>query len=169
MTYTQAADIYLGDVSSQMYEFIRRPRPCLFLNAHRVRWQNDASYTCWNFGTVIDDLAQLPILLAQVPLPNPYEPLQQQYFADTFSMTDESAAARSARRSTLKFLLLHKLGQRTKVGRTFRLPLPLRERVGGEGCKNMAIPSPARGEGIGGGHHFCLGDKFVAARLICHN
>ena len=28
MTYTRAADIYLGDVSSQVYEFIAEPRPC---------------------------------------------------------------------------------------------------------------------------------------------
>ncbi len=34
MTYTQAADIYLGDASSQVYEFLYRPRPCLFLNSH---------------------------------------------------------------------------------------------------------------------------------------
>lgn len=29
MTYTPAADIYLGDVSSQSYEFLLDPRPCL--------------------------------------------------------------------------------------------------------------------------------------------
>ena len=34
MTYTLAADLYLGDVSSQVYEFLLRPRPCLFINSH---------------------------------------------------------------------------------------------------------------------------------------
>jgi hypothetical protein len=29
MSYTNRADIYLGDVSSQVYEFLRLPRPCL--------------------------------------------------------------------------------------------------------------------------------------------
>jgi len=29
MTYTRLADVYLGDVSSQVYEFLREPRPCL--------------------------------------------------------------------------------------------------------------------------------------------
>ena len=30
MTYTLAADIYLGDVSSQIYEWIIKPRPAIF-------------------------------------------------------------------------------------------------------------------------------------------
>src|SRR5690606_36439804 len=33
MSYTLGADIYVGDVSSQVYEFLVRPRPCLFINA----------------------------------------------------------------------------------------------------------------------------------------
>lgn len=36
MSYTRAADIYLGDVSSQIYEFLRTPRPCLFLDPHGI-------------------------------------------------------------------------------------------------------------------------------------
>src|SRR3546814_8277328 len=36
MTYTLAADIYLGDVSSQVYEFMLQPRPYLFLDAEGV-------------------------------------------------------------------------------------------------------------------------------------
>ncbi len=44
MSYTSGADIYLGDVSSQVYEFLGNPRPCLFLNAHRVDWAGDPDY-----------------------------------------------------------------------------------------------------------------------------
>src|SRR5205085_12091565 len=54
MTYTAMADIYLGDVSSQIYEFLRTPRPCLFLNAHDVAWRGDESYRHWTFGPVAD-------------------------------------------------------------------------------------------------------------------
>ncbi|WP_205012753.1 hypothetical protein [Nitrosomonas sp. HPC101] len=39
MTYTQAADIYLGDASSQVYEFLQRPRPCVFLNPKHLDWR----------------------------------------------------------------------------------------------------------------------------------
>lgn len=54
MTYTTAADIYLGDVSSQVYEFLARPRPCVFLNAHDVNWQGDPNYRFWTLGEVIN-------------------------------------------------------------------------------------------------------------------
>src|SRR3546814_16391226 len=35
MSYTGSADLYLGDVSSQVAEYLYRPRPCVFLNAQR--------------------------------------------------------------------------------------------------------------------------------------
>lgn len=53
MTYTMAADVYLGDVSSQVYEFIATPRPCLFINAHGVTWQHDPNYAHWQLGPVV--------------------------------------------------------------------------------------------------------------------
>lgn len=56
MTYIMAADIYLGDVSSQVYEFLARPRPCIFLNSHKVSWENDLNYNNWALGQVVDDL-----------------------------------------------------------------------------------------------------------------
>jgi hypothetical protein len=96
MTYTQAADIYLGDVSSQVYEFIRRPKPCFFLNAHDSAWQNNPRYLCWRLGTVVDHLPDLWAQLAVHPQPNPYADLQRQWFTDTFSITAESAAVRGA-------------------------------------------------------------------------
>lgn len=55
MTYTTIADLYLGDVSSQVYEFLRTPRPCLFLNPHGVDWSSDENYAHWRFGPVIND------------------------------------------------------------------------------------------------------------------
>lgn len=54
MRYTQAADIYLGDVSSQLYEFLSRPRPAVFLNSHGVDWKPDARYAGWHLGEVAD-------------------------------------------------------------------------------------------------------------------
>lgn len=67
MSYTSGADIYLGDVSSQVYEFVGTPRPCLFLNAHGVDWVGDPDYLFWTLGDVLDDLAQLPSALDQAP------------------------------------------------------------------------------------------------------
>jgi len=59
MTYTTLADVYLGDVSSQVYEFLRTPRPCLFLNPHGVDWREDSDYAHWHFGPVRADAADL--------------------------------------------------------------------------------------------------------------
>lgn len=53
MTYTLAADLYIGDVSSQVYEFLVRPRPCLFINAHASAWQDNEDFAMWRFGEVI--------------------------------------------------------------------------------------------------------------------
>ncbi len=53
MSYTQAADIYLGDVSSQVYEYLYRPRPCLFLDSHQRKWRGDPNFEHWNAGPVI--------------------------------------------------------------------------------------------------------------------
>ncbi len=52
MDYTRAADIYLGDVSSQVYEFLRTPGPCVFADAHDTDWQEDPHFRHWNYGKV---------------------------------------------------------------------------------------------------------------------
>lgn len=54
MSYTAAADIYIGDVSSQAYEFIAEPRPCLFVDANATAWRGDPNFAFWNFGEVMD-------------------------------------------------------------------------------------------------------------------
>nr|TFG55661.1 MAG: hypothetical protein E4H34_00045 [Hyphomicrobiales bacterium] len=66
MTYTRAADIYLGDGSSQVYEFIARPRPCIFLNSHKIVWKNNANFAHWNFGQVLNDPSQLEDTLENI-------------------------------------------------------------------------------------------------------
>jgi hypothetical protein len=59
MSYTDAADIYLGDVSSQVYEFLSRPRPCVFLNVGGASWRNDPNFACWRLGEVADGIDDL--------------------------------------------------------------------------------------------------------------
>ena len=58
-SYTAAADIYLGDTSSQVVEFLMRPRPCVFLDAQGIAWQGDPVYDMWTNGEVVTDLAEL--------------------------------------------------------------------------------------------------------------
>lgn len=56
MTYTRAADIYLGDVSSQVYEFLSQPRPTVFVDAHGASWRGNPDYTMWTTGEVAGDV-----------------------------------------------------------------------------------------------------------------
>ena len=66
MTYMMSADAYIGDVSSQIYEFLLQPRPCLFLNAFQVDWRNDPNYACWHLGQVIDDPDQFATAVSKL-------------------------------------------------------------------------------------------------------
>ncbi len=102
MTYTRAADVYLGDVSSQVYEFLREPRPCVFLDAHDVDYRGDANYAHWQAGPVlcsVDDLdAQIDQAIAGHAAT--YRAEQQRLFAYTFDLTDEPSGMRAARAIT---------------------------------------------------------------------
>ena len=78
MTYTDASDIYLGDVSSQVYEFISRPRPCIFLSAHDDAVLDGPDYAFHAFGPVIDDLANLSDAFSKaLTAPQAYEAQQR--------------------------------------------------------------------------------------------
>src|SRR3546814_1454054 len=52
MTYTRSADIYVGDVSSQVYEFIYEPRPCVFILPERIDYRQNPDYAHCRFGDV---------------------------------------------------------------------------------------------------------------------
>jgi hypothetical protein len=99
MTYTRAADIYLGDVSSQVYEFLIDPRPCIFLNSHsRAGYEDDPNFAHWKAGDVINDLADLEgALRSAVKQPNRHKAAQQQLFASHISLTGEKSSVRAAR------------------------------------------------------------------------
>ncbi len=99
MTYTAAADIYLGDVSSQIYEFIYRPRPCIFLNAHSADWASDPNYEHWRLGEVFDDTAQLDGVLSRAPALHHeiYADLQRKAFTYTFDLEETPSSTRAAR------------------------------------------------------------------------
>jgi hypothetical protein len=105
MTYTSAADIYLGDVSSQIYEFIRTPRPAIFLNSHDAEWRGNPNYEHWNFGPVIDDPAGLGTALAEVsPLPDAYREAQTRAFAYSFDMDNPAPPSQRAAAAIAEFL-----------------------------------------------------------------
>ena len=98
MSYSEAASVYIGDISSQVYEFVRRPRPCIFLNLDRVKWRGSEYYDHWRMGQVIEDLAELAPALARADAVQPlYEEVQRQLVARSIDHSPLPASERQAR------------------------------------------------------------------------
>ncbi len=97
MSYAAAADIYVGDVSSQVYEFLAVPRPCVFLNAHRIDWRDDPSFAHWHLGDVVDDPADLMDAIRAAPERHSlYRARQEAMAAASLGDTSPGAATRAA-------------------------------------------------------------------------
>jgi hypothetical protein len=97
MTYTLAADIYLGDVSSQVYEFAAEPRPCVFFDSHAANWRGNPDYLMWQMGEVVDQPAALvPALLRAASSHGQYRELQRQLVADAIGDSGPACAQRAA-------------------------------------------------------------------------
>lgn len=97
MSYANSADIYLGDISSQVYEFILKPRPCLFTNFSCIDWQGREQFAHWRMGQVVDDLTALESALERARLLQPgFESLQRQRLALSASVEPRPASERQA-------------------------------------------------------------------------
>lgn len=98
MTYARAADIYLGDVSSQLYEFLIEPRPCLFIDSHATAWEHDPNFLHWRAGEVIGGVDRLGEALDRaVARHDDYREAQRTMFRHSFDLTAEPSAERAAR------------------------------------------------------------------------
>ncbi|MDO6413894.1 hypothetical protein Q4F19_05830 [Sphingomonas sp. BIUV-7] len=91
-SYTAAADLYLGDSSSQVVEYLARPRPCLFLNPQKIDWQATDDHDFWRCGDVVDRLSDLEDALATASNRHPIYAATQQSFAQS-SLGDTSDQA----------------------------------------------------------------------------
>nr|WP_298798729.1 sensor domain-containing protein [uncultured Acetobacter sp.] len=105
MTYTSAADLYLGDASSQIAEFLIHPRPCVFLNAHNVAWQGDENYRFWTLGPVLDQLETLSEDIdGAFSSHGAFVNLQKDYIRDTFDLTGDEPTAPVGADAIIDFL-----------------------------------------------------------------
>ncbi|MET0988848.1 MAG: sensor domain-containing protein [Steroidobacteraceae bacterium] len=105
MTYLTAADFYLGDVSSQVAEFICRPRPCLFLNTHGAEWRNDANYRSWTLGSVVDTLDDFERTLERAfATHGEFIKAQHEYITDTFDLPPGSSSAARGAQAIVSYL-----------------------------------------------------------------
>jgi hypothetical protein len=98
MSYTLIADVYLGDASSQVYEFLLRPRPCVFLNSHGIDWRGDPNFAHWRAGEVISDPKDLGPALARANglHRDHYQAIQENLFADSFDLDGRPSSDRAA-------------------------------------------------------------------------
>ena len=98
MEYLDRADIYLGDASSQIYEFLRKPRPAIFVNSHGVDWNQDPNFAHWRAGRVISDVDQLGGSLATAASDHKlrYRAAQRALLRYTFDLTEVPSSVRAA-------------------------------------------------------------------------
>ena len=71
MSYTRTADIYLGDVSSQVYEFLSEPKPCIFISKPTPQWQDNPDYAHWSYGPVCHSVSKVMAALERAKLSLP--------------------------------------------------------------------------------------------------
>jgi CDP-glycerol glycerophosphotransferase (TagB/SpsB family) len=96
MSYTVSADVYLGDVSSQVYEFLIEPRPCIFLNLDR-RDASGEDFAHWRLGQIIETTDALPTALAQAAGLQPhFLALQEAAMRDSIDLSPIPASQRQA-------------------------------------------------------------------------
>jgi hypothetical protein len=98
MSYTLAADAYIGDVSSQIYEFLARPRPAFFIDRFSTdRRSLEGRLAAWSAGDVVPAAQAIPPLLAQMKARGAhYSDAQAALFADTFSLDPARTASSRA-------------------------------------------------------------------------
>ncbi len=106
MTYLNDADIYLGDVSSQAFEFIINPRPCIFLNPEKIDYKKDIAYRFWKTGKVINSIEKLPKALkrASKKFKNKYRKKQEKITAKNFYTEEGSTASQRAATAITEYL-----------------------------------------------------------------
>jgi len=108
MSYSLEADIYLGDWSSQVYEFLLHPRPVIFLNPHQHDWVNKDQFFWWSLGRVAETIPAMHAALT------PDQAWQSHYAAAqkaAFSYTFADAALPAPERSAAAISAFLKYGQ----------------------------------------------------------
>ncbi|WBL21414.1 CDP-glycerol glycerophosphotransferase family protein [Zunongwangia sp. HRR-M8] len=105
MQYTRVADLYLGDVSSQVYEFILNPRPCLFLNPSAIHYDNKFDYRFWQSGPVIENLEDFTSALKMAfKTFKDFEPIQSKLNSENFFVPQDKTASENIAEIISKYL-----------------------------------------------------------------
>ena len=96
-SYTNMADIYLGDSSSQLLEYIAKPRPAVLLDSPNMSWRTPDQSDYWRCGDIIKNIAELPAALdSAIEHFGQYRASQELLAFRAFGNTDGRAAQRAA-------------------------------------------------------------------------
>ncbi len=96
-SYIKISDIYIGDVSSLVYEFVSlKPRPCIFLNAHNANWKDNLYYRFWEMGTVVNSKSEFEEAFNAALTKNPFAQLQKDRIPEYMDISDTPASIRAA-------------------------------------------------------------------------
>jgi len=97
MSYTRAADIYLGDVSSLVYEFLYDPKPCIFLNPAQAKWENNPNFRFWHLGEVLTSTEPLGQTLDNARANHQsYREKQREAVKEAFDLNETPSSVRAA-------------------------------------------------------------------------
>jgi hypothetical protein len=104
MSYTLQADLYIGDVSSQVYEFLQTPKPCIFINAHAINWRHDKHYQNWHLGKVVLNIDTLEELInTRLIWQKDFKQKQLKAMAYTFDISPTKTATQRVSEAILKY------------------------------------------------------------------
>jgi len=107
MSYTLAADVYIGDMSSQVYEFLLRPRAVFFIDVHSGKKPGEGppAYEMWQNGPVV---TSAEALFAQLPrwqdVAREYRRVQERLMAYTIDTSDPRPASERGAAAIAEFL-----------------------------------------------------------------
>jgi hypothetical protein len=110
MSYTLSADAYIGDVSSQVYEFLYRPRPCYFVDARshekqRTGHKEAPAYDFWRNGPIVKNARQLAEIIPQfAKIGEEYRAMQIDRMAYTADTSDPHSASERGAEAILDYL-----------------------------------------------------------------
>ncbi|ODU20522.1 MAG: hypothetical protein ABS87_10820 [Sphingomonas sp. SCN 67-18] len=97
-SYTAAADIYLGDSSSQIAEYLIRPRPCVILQSPGISWRSAEEGGYQPYGDCVTDVEALWAAIEAAPARHAgYRDLQARFAATALGDRSADAPRRAAR------------------------------------------------------------------------
>lgn len=110
MSYTLAANAYIGDASSQIYEFIMRPRPIFILDPDgNLLSEGNKTLPFLQLGPVIHSIEEFANKCTDLSsLSEKYAEQQRELVNYTFSIQDQNTTQRAAEAIANLILLTHR-------------------------------------------------------------